>query len=686
MLNTIAQFFMVMSSLFLAVGRPLPKVLPAEREDIAGRQLKLEAAAAFQRYTTLPQTTEGWTAWRQELRDRIARETGIQEDHTLPLDTKETGRVQQQGYSIRNIAFQTRPGVYATANLYMPDGPGPFPAVINMHGHWPGARTGDMVQATAHELASHGYICLNIDAWGAGERTTTPGTAEYHGANLGASLMNAGVTLMGMQLTDNMRGVDLLCSLPQTDKKRIGATGASGGGNQAMWLTAMDERIKAAVPVVSVGTFEAYILNSNCVCELLPSGLTFTEEAGILAMAAPRALKICNAEKDASKSFYPSEMLRSYKAAMPLFQLLKAGDRLQYQLFNTTHGYWPEIRSTMLGWFDQHLKHTGNGEAVPLPNTALLPERQLLTFPTLQRDSNVLSTAAWCRQAGSEWRASMLGHDRLDVKEKRAALKAVLKAEQPLQLKKIHTYTPEEGWDRLALETTDGELLPLLHHKPRKRENGYVVLTHSGGKDSIPSARIDELLAKGYGLVLADLWGTGEQSSEAATKTDGSLPRFHTLSRSALWLGHTLQGKWANDLRLLTGFLRSHYGVKRITLEGYRETGMAGLFAAAMESGVHKVVAHNSPVSYQFANRQGVDYFNMAIHVPGILPWGDVSLAAALTGREVELIAPVDMSGNPVSGLPLKFYRDEFQELRKRCRQRGQLIVRTADNNYNVEK
>lgn len=677
---------MVMSSLFLAVGPPLPKVLPAEREDVAGRQLKLEAAAAFQRYTTLPQTTEGWAAWRQELRERIVRETGMQEDHTLPLDTKETGRVQQQGYSIRNIAFQTRPGVYATANLYMPDGPGPFPAVINMHGHWPGARTGEMVQATAHELASHGYICLNIDAWGAGERTTTPGAAEYHGANLGASLMNAGATLMGMQLTDNMRGVDLLCSLPQTDKKRIGATGASGGGNQTMWLTAMDERIKAAVPVVSVGTFEAYILNSNCVCELLPSGLTFTEEAGILAMAAPRALKICNAEKDVSKSFYPSEMLRSYKAAAPLFRLLKAGDRLQYQLFNATHGYWPEIRSAMLGWFDLHLKHTGNGEPVPLPNTALLPERQLLTFPALQRDSNVLSTAAWCRQAGSEWRANMLGHDRLDVKEKRAALKTVLKAEQPLQLKKIHTYTPEEGWDRLALETTDGELLPLLHRKPRKRENGYVVLTHSGGKDSIPSARIDELLAKGYGLVLADLWGTGEQSSEVAAKTDGSLPRFHTLSRSALWLGHTLQGKWTNDLRLLTGFLRSHYGVKRITLEGYKETGMASLFAAALESGVHKVVAHNSPVSYQFANRQGVDYFNMAIHVPGILPWGDVSLAAALTGREVELIAPVDMSGNPINGLPLKFYRDEFQELRKRCRQRGQLIVRTADNNYNVEK
>lgn len=671
---------MIVSSLFLAVGQPLPKVLPADREDIVSRQLKLEAAAAFQRHQ-LPQTAEGWSAWRQELRDRIAKETGLQEDHSLPLDIKETGLTQEESYSIRNISFQTRPGVYATANLYMPDGPGPFPAVINMHGHWPGGRMGDMVQATAQELASHGYICLNIDAWGAGERTTTPGVPEYHGANLGASLMNAGTTLMGMQLTDNIRGVDLLCSLPQTDKKRIGATGASGGGNQTMWLTAMDERIKAAMPVVSVGTFEAYILNSNCVCELLPSGLTFTEEAGILAMAAPRALKICSAQKDASKSFFPSEMLRSYRGAMPLFQQLKAGNKLKYQLFDTTHGYWPEMRSALLGWFDLHLKGTGNGAPVPLPATTLLPAQQLLTFPTLQRDSNVLSTAAWCRQAGSEWRANLLGHDRLDTKEKKAALKSILKAEQPLQLKKIHPFTPEQGWDRLALETTDGEMLPLLHRKPRKRENGYVILTHSGGKDSIPTDRVDELLAQGYGVVLADLWGTGEQSSETAGKTDGSLPRFHTLARSALWLGHTIQGKWVNDLRLLTGFLRSQYGVKRVALEGYRETGMAGLFLAAMDNGINKVVLHNSPISYQFAGRSGVDYFNMAIHVPGFLPWGDVSLVAALTGREVELIAPVDMSGNPIAGLPLKFYRDEFQEMRKRCRQRGQLIVRSANTN-----
>src|SRR5665811_377585 len=155
-------------------------------------------------------------------------------------------------------------------SLYIPDGKGPFPAVINMLGHWPKGKidsTGP--QAVGHSLALNGYVCLTIDPWGSGERTTIHGIFEDHGDhnNLGSSLMNIGETLIGIEISDNMRGVDLLCSLPYVDSKNIGATGASGGGNQTMWLASLDERIKAAMPVVSVGTFESYIMGTPCICE-----------------------------------------------------------------------------------------------------------------------------------------------------------------------------------------------------------------------------------------------------------------------------------------------------------------------------------------------------------------------------------------------------------------------------------
>src|SRR5690606_23318286 len=108
-------------------------------------------------------------------------------------------------------------------------------------------------------------------------------------------------------------------------------------------------------------TFQSYIMGSNCVCELMPRGLTYTEESGVLALVAPRSMKICSALQDANPTFFPSEMIRSYTNAKPVFALYGVEGNINYQLFDTPHGYWPEMRQAMLGWFDQKLKGKGNG-------------------------------------------------------------------------------------------------------------------------------------------------------------------------------------------------------------------------------------------------------------------------------------------------------------------------------------
>ena len=226
----------------------LPTVLTSYHADLIAVKLRHEALLKFGEHQ-LPNNLKDWESYRLKLKNEIIKKAGVHIDHNLPLNIRESGSIQMKGYNIKNIAFQTLPGVYATANLFIPEGNGPFPAVINLHAH--SGRFDDKDQAVAHSLAVNGYVCLSIDPWGAGERTTVHGVTEYHGANLGASFMNIGESLMGIQISDNMRGVDLLCSLPYVDITNIGATGASGGGNQTMWLAAVDERIKAAVPVVS---------------------------------------------------------------------------------------------------------------------------------------------------------------------------------------------------------------------------------------------------------------------------------------------------------------------------------------------------------------------------------------------------------------------------------------------------
>jgi len=646
----------------------LPTILPKNHADLIEGKLRLEAALKYAEHA-LPDNVKDWEKYRVQLRNEIIEKAGVIINHKLALNIKETNAIQLKGYSIKNITFQTRPGVYATANLYIPDGNGPFPGVINMSGHWTKSKI-DLAgpQAVGHSLALNGYVCLSVDPWGAGERGTTHGVFEYHGSNLGASLMNIGESLMGIQISDNMRGVDLLCSLPYVDSKKIGATGASGGGNQTMWISAMDERIKAAVPVVSVGTFESYIMRSNCICELLIDGLTFTEEAGILALSS--AIMPCNHNQDDSPTFFPAQMLRSYNNAKPVFKMLGTENNISYQLFNLTHGYMPEDREAMLGWFDLHLKGIGTGSSKKDILFEQLPEEKLMVFPKGERDANVVSTDEYCRRRGNELRTAFLNTKTYNVDQKKKELQRILRINENLELKKIHQFSTIDGWDRYALETSDDLMIPILHRAPLTKSLGYVIICNPDGKNSISLSLINELKKKGSGIVIVDLSGTGEVTSTSSLIYDKT-GKLHTLSRAELWLGKTVMGEWVKQLNVVVKFLNTNYQEQKVGIDGSKEAGLAGLFLCALNENVDNVVLRDAPVSYLFDNRKSVDYFSMGIHLPGFLNWGDVSLATALTGKNVSFINPVTMSGMQISTDKLKEFQAEFAKIRVISKQSG---------------
>ncbi len=646
----------------------LPDVLTENRSDLIAIKLKHEASLKFSEHQ-LPATLKEWEAYRVQLRDEVIRKAGVVIDHRLPVNIKETALIRMKGYTIRNIAFQTRPGVYATANLFIPDGPGPFPAVVNMLGHWrKGKIDSTGPQAVGHTLAINGYVCLTIDPWGAGERTTKHGDFEYHGGNLGASLMNIGEPLIGMQISDNIRGVDLLCTLPEVDTNKIGATGASGGGNQTMWFSAIDERVKAAVPVVSVGTFESYIMESNCICELLPDGLTFTEEAGIVALS--RAILLINHNQDSNPTFFPSEMLRTFRNARPVFKLEGNENNISYRLFDLPHGYMAEDRSAMLGWFDLHLKGTGTGEPKKEIPFEQLPERKLLVYPDGKRDPDIVTTEDYCRMKGKDLRNEYLNAVSFNPELKRKELKNILRIDESVTLKKVHQYSQLGGWQRLALETSDRMLIPLLLLAPVNESLGYVIICNPDGKRQIPLSLIDKLKSSGTGIVIADLAGTGELTSTSTISYDYN-GKLHTLSRAELWLGRTVMGDWVKELDLVTGFLYSGYNARKISIDGTREAGLAGLFLGAMGRKVESITLRDSPVSYLFDSRDSVDYYGMGIHLPDFLKWGDVSLAAALSGGNIIFINPLTMSGKSIDKSGLNDIQLEFDKARTKCGLKG---------------
>ena len=659
----------------------LPNVYD-EAKDIIGPMLTQEAGSAAGMQKP-PDNKEGWEKYRTQLKQAILEKARVAIDHQLALDCRELSHRDMTGYTIKNIMFQTRPGVYATATLYAPKGAGPFPAVVVMMGHWQAGRLDVTHQQMGHTLAMNGYVTIIIDPWGSGERSTVHGEFEYHGANLGASLMNVGETLLGMQITDNMRAVDLLCSLPYVDANRIGATGASGGGNQTMWLSALDDRVKAAVPVVSAGTFEKYVMNSNCICETLPDGLTFSEEAGVLGLIAPRALKICTAFREEIKAFLPAEMFRTYKNLQPIYHFYDADDKLSYFIPDIPHSYQTEFREAMLGWFDLYLQ--GKGIGAPKREVGELPafsEKEQMAFETGGRDPLVVNTAGYCRTRGEQLRRDMLVVKKIDVEAKKKELAQLLRLSPDPRIVNINRLPATQNWERLIIETSFGSHIPVLFRAPTGNNKKYVIACSIYGKNGVNPAVYDETRLQGAGVLLLDLWGTGENSSPKAEidvadrdKPDGG-SMFHTLSRSAIWLGKRMMGLWVDELEIAVRLLTDEYGAKDIKVNADKETGLAALFLATRNDDITGLELTGTPASYLFDQREGLDYFSMAIHVPDILQWGDVSLAAALSGKTITFTNPVTMSGRTLTREEMNVFTKEFVSLRKVCGQKGNTIFK----------
>ncbi|NOY74274.1 MAG: hypothetical protein GXP32_00590 [Kiritimatiellaeota bacterium] len=83
-----------------------------------------------------PSSLDEWRELRGKLIEKVWANLGTRPDHSLDLEPRETGENKMDGYTVKNIVFQSRKDFLVTGNLYVPEGLGPFPAVLDMHGHW----------------------------------------------------------------------------------------------------------------------------------------------------------------------------------------------------------------------------------------------------------------------------------------------------------------------------------------------------------------------------------------------------------------------------------------------------------------------------------------------------------------------------------------------------------------------
>jgi dienelactone hydrolase len=591
-----------------------------------------------------PATRKAWEEHRSRLREAMLAAMGPFPAKPCALEPRTVGVLKRQAYHIEKLIFQSRPDVWVTASAYVPEpAKGKRPAVLVVHGHWAGARRDPVVQARCLGLVKLGFFVLAVDAFGSGERYTTPAKGTYHGALYGSTLWPAGQTLLGVQVYDNRRAVDYLRSRPEVDGDRLGITGASGGGNQSMYAGALDARFRAVVPVCSVGTYQAYLHAACCVCEVLPSGLRLAEEGDVLGLVAPRALMVVNATKDAFQ-FSVAEAKKSLARARAIFKLYGAEDRLRHEIFESPHAYNRAMREAMYGWMTQWLKNEGTGKPIPEPQHEVEKPEDLACFPDKTRPKGFLFppslAARESRVVLAKVQANKPDHSE-DWESTAFFMRTQLRKrvfgdfpKLPKRDAKVGKPERKEGIQTTPVLLHPEPNLPLpalLRFKPgvKGRVPACILLHLDGKAEALKHPLAAALMDKTWVVVAPDLRGTGETRPERDAVRGAP---DHNSAEHGLWIGRPLLGQWVFDVLCLLDWIAFQPGLdsKRFAVIGLGQAGIVALCAGGLfDDRVSATLAIGAPATYVTEEAYGPGT-HMGLLAPGILNVGDIPHLAAL--------------------------------------------------------
>jgi dienelactone hydrolase len=321
-------------------------------------------------------TLAEWEKQRPGLREQYLDMLGLWPlPEKTPLKATITGTLEHAGVVIEKLHYQSRPGLYVTANLYRPkEVKGKLPAILYVCGHSGRGRDGNKTAFQEHGLwfASNGYVCLALDTLQLGEipgvHHGTYGRPFLHLKAYGIKDKDvfenrwwwqaAGYTPAGVECWNGIRGIDYLISRPEVDPGRIGVTGISGGGAATFWIAAADERVRCAVPVSGMSDLPSYVkdkvINGHCDCMFLINSYGW-EWTTIAALVAPRPLLFANSDKD--KIFPMDGNRRIIERLRGLYKMYGKPDLVDEYVSMGGHDYRPDLRVAVFRFINKHLKN-----------------------------------------------------------------------------------------------------------------------------------------------------------------------------------------------------------------------------------------------------------------------------------------------------------------------------------------
>jgi dienelactone hydrolase len=303
-------------------------------------------------------TRADWLRRRAHVLENMEKVMGPRPARKLPApEVTVLEETRLPGYVRRKITYSTDQGDRVPAYLLIPaHRSGKLPAMLCLHqttriGKAEPAGLGtNQNLAYAAELAGRGYVTIAPDYPNFGEYKFDPYANGY-----------ASATMKGIR--NHMGAVDVLASLPEVDRRRIGAIGHSLGGHNALFAAVFDERIAAVVTSCGFTSFAKYKGGDLTgwshrgymprIAELFgrdPVKMPF-DFSEILAAIAPRAVFVNAPRRD--DNFEVTGVEDCVRAALPVFdRVYGKRDRLVAVYPDSAHEFPPEVRRASYDFLD----------------------------------------------------------------------------------------------------------------------------------------------------------------------------------------------------------------------------------------------------------------------------------------------------------------------------------------------
>ena len=592
-------------------------------------------------------------ARQQWVRETFWRLVGGMPERT-PLSPRTTGAFERDGYRVEKLIYQSRPGLFVPANLYLPkSAKPPYPGVLFQMGHSGNGKAAEPYQKCCQGLARLGYIVLAFDPMGQGERAAARiDSADAQHTIPGRQMLLAGDTATRLQVWDAVRSLDALAAHPLVDPKRLASTGQSGGGTLTMLLMAVDDRLAAAA--VSCGNTENYACaNYN------PPGSTDDAEQNFIASApaafdrwdllypiAPKPLLVLASARDFFGTYSPRYLTsgrEEFEKLAKAYAVMGAADRIAWDETPAPHALAYYLRTRIYAWFERWLRGRAVSEVMEPP---VAPERDEVLHVgatgNVVRDFASKTPLILTRE-----RAASLKPGPADL----ASLKRLL-AVGPPSSAAVHILRriPSERCDISAIEVGKAPAYLFTPHADNSSKPVLLIADPRGRASRWAEGGLyHQLAAAGCPVCAVDVTGVGDLSPELSRGAQRYAVN-HANDESYAWasliLGRPLIGQRVDDMAAFARALSAHLPGRRIVLVAEGSLAVPALFATAFEPRISRAWLAGCLLSYRSLLDVAQYKQPTANFIPNILAHADLPAVAALAApRRITLAGTVDGNG-----------------------------------------